>query len=154
MDSSGVESIIRTDRLTTSTSLQRRTNSLHSGCPTADNTMRFENPTKWELFLDGFRNILYILDCYNDGDEWGYGEFWESLSIGWFQEYIYPYDDPYRLSISPERRLRLAQEPERIILSAEAYDELVERLNQPQNPAVVERIKELLQKVSPWEREE
>ena len=55
--------------------------------------MRFEEPTKWELFLDGFRNILYILDCYDDGDVWGYDEFWESLSIGWYREYIFPYDE-------------------------------------------------------------
>jgi hypothetical protein len=113
--------------------------------------VRFENPTKWELFLDGFRNVLYILDCYDDGDEWGYGEFWESLSIGWFQEYIYPYDDPYYPTISPERRLRLGQEPERIIVSAEAYDELVRRINEPPNPAVVERIKELMNRKAPWD---
>jgi hypothetical protein len=71
--------------------------------------VRFENPTKWEYFLDGFRNIYCIIDCYNDGDEWGYGEFWESLSIGWYREYIFDYDDPYNLTISPERRLRLAE---------------------------------------------
>ena len=112
--------------------------------------MRFENPTKWELFLDGFRNVLYILDCYNDGDEWGYGEFWESLSIGWFEEYIYPYDDPYNLTISPERKLRLAQELPKITLSVEDYDELVRRINEPQDPAVVERIKELMSRKSPW----
>jgi len=87
--------------------------------------VRFEEPTKWEYFLDGFRNILYILDCYDDGDEWGYGEFWESLSIGWFQEYIYPYDDPYHLKISPERKLRLAEELPKFLVSEEAYDELV-----------------------------
>ncbi len=115
--------------------------------------MRFETQSKWQDFLDGFRNALYILDCYDDGDEWGYGEFWESLSIGWMQEYIYPYDDPYNLTISPERRLRLGQEPERIIVSAEAYDELVRRINEPQDPAVVERIKELMQKVPPWDYE-
>ena len=91
--------------------------------------MRFEKPTKWEYFLDGFRNILYILDCYNDGDEWGYGEFWESLSIGWMREYIYPYDDSFVISISPERRLRLAQEPEKTIVSAEDYDALCHMLN-------------------------
>ena len=113
--------------------------------------MRFKEPTKLELFLDGFRNVLYILDCYDDGDEWGYGEFWESLSIGWMQQYIYDYDDPYNLTISPERRLRLGQEPERIILSAEAFDELVERINQPQDPAVVERIKELMKRKAPWD---
>jgi len=37
------------------------------------------------------------------------GEFWESLSIGWYREYIFPYDDPYHLKISPERRLRLSE---------------------------------------------
>jgi hypothetical protein len=113
--------------------------------------VRFEEPTKLELFLDGFRNILCILDCYNDGDEWGYGEFWESLSIGWFQEYIYPYDDPYNLTIGPERKLRLAQELPKITLSGEDYDELVRRINEPPDPAVVERIKELMNRKAPWD---
>jgi len=113
--------------------------------------MRFETQSKWEDFLDGFRNVLYILDCYNDGDEWGYGEFWESLSIGWFQEYIYNYDDPYNLTISPERKLRLAQQLPKIIVSAEAYDELVRRINEPQDPAVVERIKEIMNRKAPWD---
>ena len=36
MDSSGVESIIRMVRLIISTSLQRKTNSLHYGCPIVD----------------------------------------------------------------------------------------------------------------------
>ena len=116
--------------------------------------MRFENPTKWELFLDGFRNVLYILDCYNDGDEWGYGEFWESLSIGWFEEYIYPYDDTYNLTIIPERKLRLSQELPKITLSVEDYDELVRRINEPQDPAVVERIKELMSRKAPWDDEQ
>jgi hypothetical protein len=113
--------------------------------------MRFETQSKWQNFLDGFRNVLYILDCYDDGDEWGYGEFWESLSIGWFQEYIYPYDDPYYLKISPERKLRLSQEPEKIIVSVEDYDELVRLINEPPNPAVGERMKELLNRKAPWD---
>ena len=29
--------------------------------------MRFENPTKLELFLDGFHNFWNCLDCYNGG---------------------------------------------------------------------------------------
>ncbi len=113
--------------------------------------MRFENSTKWELFLDGFRNVLYILDCYNDGDGWGYEEFWESLSIGWMQQYIYDYDDPYNLTISPERKLRLSQELPKITLSVEDYDELVRKINEPPNPAVVERIKELMSRKAPWD---
>ena len=46
--------------------------------------MRFENPTKLEIFLDGFYNFWNCLDCYNDGDEWGYDDFWESLNLGWY----------------------------------------------------------------------
>ena len=113
------------------------------------NLMRFKEPTKWELFLDGFRNVLYILDCYDDGDEWGYDEFWESLSIGWFREYIYPYDDPYNLTISPERKLRLAQELPKIIVSVEDYDELVRRINEP--PQYNENLAKLLQHKAPWD---
>jgi hypothetical protein len=71
--------------------------------------MRFEEPTKWELFLDGFRNILYILDCYETVEHFP-DDFWESLSIGWYREYIFPYDDAFNIHIpSPERKLRLAQ---------------------------------------------
>ena len=111
--------------------------------------MRFETQSKWQDFLDGFRNVLYILDCYNDGDEWGYGEFWESLSIGWFQEYIYPYDDPYHLKISPERKLRLAEELPKFLVSEEAYDELVRRINEP--PKFNQKLYDLMSKKAPWE---
>jgi hypothetical protein len=111
--------------------------------------MRFKTQSKWQDFLDGFRNVLYILDCYDAGDEWGYWEFWEALSIGWMQEYIYPYDDPYILSISPERRLRLAQEPEKIILSAEDFDALVERLENP--PPPTPEFIALMNRKAPWD---
>lgn len=115
--------------------------------------MRFETQSKWQDFLDGFRNVLYILDCYDDGDEWGYGEFWESLSIGWMQEYIYPYDDAFVISISPERRLRLAQEPEKTTLSAENFDALVKLLDQPPDPEIVERLKQIMNKLAPWDND-
>jgi len=114
--------------------------------------MRFEEPTKWELFLDGFRNVSYILDCYNDGDEWGYGEFFEALSIGWMQQYIYNYDDPYNLTISKERKLRLAQELPKIVLPAKDFDALVERLNNP-NPEQIKSLKKLLNRHSPWDED-
>jgi hypothetical protein len=71
--------------------------------------MIFQEPTKLELFLEGFHNFWNCLDCYNDGDTWGYDEFWEGLSLGWYLEYIYPYDDPFNRTISPERKLRLGQ---------------------------------------------
>jgi uncharacterized protein (DUF1778 family) len=47
--------------------------------------------------------------------------------------------------------LRLGQEPERIIVSAEDYDELVRMINEPPDPAVVERIKELMNRKAPWD---
>lgn len=37
--------------------------------------------------------------------------FWEELNIGWYQEYIYPYDDIYNFTLSKERQLRLDQHP-------------------------------------------
>ena len=114
--------------------------------------MRFEEPTKWQDFLDGFRNVLYILDCYDDGDEWGYREFWESLSIGWMQEYIYDYDDPYNLTISPERKLRLAQELPKIIVSVEAYDKLLEMIERPSKPS--QGLIDLMNRPSPFKNNE
>jgi hypothetical protein len=71
--------------------------------------MSFEEPTKLELFLDGFDNFLYALGCYSDGHKYGYGDFWEALSYGWYQEYIYPYDDLYHPKLSDERVLRLGK---------------------------------------------
>ena len=65
--------------------------------------------TKWEWFIEGFRNISYIISCYNTPDPYGYDDFWEALSWGWCCEYIYPYDDPYNPYISEERKLRLGR---------------------------------------------
>jgi hypothetical protein len=113
--------------------------------------MRFENPTKLELFLDGFHNFWNCLDCYNDGDDWGYDEFWEGLSLGWYMEYIYPYDDAFNLTISPERKLRLDQKPQVIYVSEEAYDVLLEAINKPPKPS--QGLIDLMNRKTPWERE-
>ena len=43
--------------------------------------MRFQEPTKWELFLDGFHVFMYAWECYDDED---YRAFWEALSSGWY----------------------------------------------------------------------
>ena len=90
--------------------------------------MRFEEPTKWEIFLDGFHNFWNCLDCYNDGDTWGYDEFWEGLNLGWYMEYIYPYDDDFNPTTSHVRQLRLDAKPyvHTIYVSEEAYDKLPE----------------------------
>jgi len=39
--------------------------------------MRFENPTKWELFLDGFHNFWYALDSYDTIEHFP-DDFWET----------------------------------------------------------------------------
>jgi uncharacterized protein (DUF1778 family) len=48
--------------------------------------------------------------------------------------------------------MRLAEEPEKIILSKESFNALVERLNQPSDPKVIERLKEIMSKKAPWEQ--
>ena len=71
--------------------------------------MRFQEPTKWEIFLDGFHNFWYALDSYDTIEHFPQ-DFWEALSSGWYDTYIYPYDDIFYGHIpSPERKLRLGQ---------------------------------------------
>jgi hypothetical protein len=48
----------------------------------------------------------------------------------------------------------LGMKPQKMYVSKEAYDALVEVINRPPDPKVVERLKEILQKVPPWERDE
>jgi hypothetical protein len=114
--------------------------------------MKLKEPTKWELFLEGFHDFWYAWDCYNDGDELGYDEFWEALSSGWYDEYIYPYDDIFYGHIpSPERKLRLDAKPyfHTIYVSEEAYDRLIEAINKP--PEYDEKIARVLQRKAPWD---
>ena len=76
------------------------------GCVTDRDT--YYGMSKWEWFVEGFRNIHYILDSYETVEHFP-DDFWEALSWGWCCEYIYPYDDPYNPYISPERKLRLGK---------------------------------------------
>ena len=75
----------------------------------------YYNMSKCEWFIDGFRNIWYIMDCYkslqSNPEEYSFirKDFFEALSWGWMAEYIFPYDDYYNPTISPERKLRLGQ---------------------------------------------
>jgi uncharacterized protein (DUF1778 family) len=41
--------------------------------------------------------------------------------------------------------------PEKIILSQRDFDALVERLNEPPDPAIMERFREILNKKAPWD---
>jgi hypothetical protein len=73
--------------------------------------MRFQTPTKLEVFVDGFRMFLLALEYYDEMNDCESSriEFWEVLSDGWMNTYIYPYDDPFNHSISKERTMRIGQ---------------------------------------------
>jgi hypothetical protein len=121
--------------------------------------MRFENPTKWEIFLDGFHNFWNCLDCYNDGDTWGYDEFWEGLNLGWYMEYIILM--MMTLIQLPHTFVKQKDFMEtndmfhhiQLYVSEEAYDKLVEAINAPPEPKVVERLKQIMSKPAPWDEE-
>jgi hypothetical protein len=70
--------------------------------------------------------------------------FWSSLNSGWL-------DINYKWEF--EKFWGKGAKPEKIVLSKENFDALVDRLNQPQDPSVVERIKEIMNRKSPWDYE-
>jgi hypothetical protein len=43
--------------------------------------------------------------------------------------------------------------PEKIYLSQEDYDKLVERINAPPDPEVQERLRKLLEREAPWDKQ-
>jgi len=75
-------------------------------------------------------------------DHQRYWDFWMSINRG--------YDDmQYQWEF--EKVWGKNAQPETIILSQENYDALVERLNEPPDPKVVERLTEILRKSAPWD---
>jgi len=71
-------------------------------------------------------------------------EFWHSLSHGWeHMEYVHKFEEYWGKGSYP---------PERIVLPQKDYDALVERLNEPSDPKVIERLKEIMSKKAPWEQ--
>ena len=64
-----------------------------------------------EWFEDAYwhwLNVFYFrFDEYTDNID--RLAFFEELNVGWYQMYIYDYDDWYNPTISPERKLRLDQ---------------------------------------------
>ena len=70
-----------------------------------------------------------------------WGSFWSSLNGGWL-------DINYKWEF--EKFWGKGAKPERILLSAEDYDTLVEKINNP-DPEQIESLKKLLQRKSPWD---
>ena len=77
---------------------------------------------------------------FDDYHMWG--SFWISINRGYV-------DMEYKWNF--EKFWGKGAKPERILLSAGDYDTLVERLNEPPNPKVVERFREILNKPAPWD---
>ena len=71
-----------------------------------------------------------------------YGQFWYSINNGWEEmEYMNKF----------EKYWGRGAKPETILLSAKDYDTLVERLNEPPDPKVVERFREIMNRRAPWD---
>ena len=47
----------------------------------------------------------------------------------------------------------LGMKPTKMYLSKEQYDALVERLNEPPDPATVARVRELMNRKAPWDND-
>ena len=78
-------------------------------------------------------------------DHQRYSDFWLNLNHGWdHMNYVHKFEEFWGKGSYP---------PERIVLSKENYDALVERLNQPPDPKVVERLKEIMKKPAPWDND-
>ena len=78
---------------------------------------------------------------FDDYHVWG--EFWHSLNRGWEQmEYVNEFEEYWGKGSYP---------PETIILSQRDFDSLVDRLNEPPDPKVIERLTEILRKPAPWD---
>jgi uncharacterized protein (DUF1778 family) len=75
-------------------------------------------------------------------DHQRYWDFWNSLNQGIL-------DMNYKWAF--ETFWGKGTKAEKIILSPEDYDTLVERLNEPPDPKVIERLTEILRKPSPWD---
>lgn len=51
--------------------------------------------------------IHFRTDIYEERMD--YCAFWEEINSGWYQMYIYPYDDWYHPYLSNERKLRIGK---------------------------------------------
>jgi hypothetical protein len=88
----------------------------------------------WRLIShQGFR--------FDDYHVWA--EFWHSLNDEWeHMEYVNKFEEFWGKGSYP---------PERIVIPKENFDALIERLNQPSDPKVIERLKEIMSKKAPWD---
>lgn len=100
-------------------------------------------PIMYTPFWWWYRLISHEGFRFDDYHVWG--EFWNSLNHGWdHMEYVHKFEEYWGKGSYP---------PERIVVSEEAYDELVRRINEPPDPKIQERFREILNKKAPWDDE-
>ena len=98
-------------------------------------------PIKYTPFWYWYRLINHD-DCRMD-DHQRYWDFWLNLNKGWdHMNHVHKFEEFWCKGSYP---------PEKIVLPKENFDALVERLNEPSDPKVVERLKEILSKPAPWD---
>jgi hypothetical protein len=112
-------------------------------------------PTFLNKWVIGFKPIKYRpfwwwyrLMCHEGFrfDDYGiWKEFWHSLNHGWqHMEYVYHFEEYWGEGSYP---------PERIVVSEEAYDDLMERIIAPPDPEVQESIRKILNRKAPWDED-
>jgi hypothetical protein len=77
-------------------------------------------------------------------DHQRYSDFWLNLNHGYdHMQYVHKFEEFWGKGSYP---------PEKIVLPAKDFDALVERLNAPPDPEVMEKIKRVLERKVPWEQ--
>jgi hypothetical protein len=98
-------------------------------------------PIKYTPFWWWYRLISH--EGFRFDDYYVWKEFWMSLNQGYLDmNYVHKFEEFWGKGSYP---------PEKIVLPKENFDALVERLNAPPDPKVVERLKEIMTKPAPWE---
>ena len=77
--------------------------------------------------------------------------FFEELNNGWYQMYIYPYDDMYQPTISEERKNRLGGFPQQytFYVSEVDYDYIMDKIENPDPPS--DALRKLFERKKPWD---
>jgi hypothetical protein len=101
--------------------------------------LRFK-PIQYTSFWWWYRLMNHKGFRFDDHHLWK--SFWTSLNGGW-------YDMTYKWEF--ENFWGKGAKPERIILSQRDFNALQKRLNEPPDPDIAERFREILNKPAPWD---
>lgn len=96
-----------------------------------------------------YNAINYRFDEYKWW-EWD-RDFWEEINVGWYQMYIWPYDDWFNGNLSKERMLRLGDPLPVVEVPIEVYDELVKAINTPPSENRIAKTMAVLKRKTPWD---